>query len=103
MIKFKVMDRIWKVRVLSGDDFMSKFDSEDAGVTLPITRELFLHEDELSLELVVHELAHIYYDSCCTKSATLDSDQFEEVFCDIVAVYGEVIWRMARKLYKELK
>lgn len=103
MIKIKIMGRIWKVDVLEGDAFHKKFEGDEAGVTIPSRQEIFLNEDDLSLSLVVHELGHAYLDCCCVHAAELDKNQHEEVFCELLATYGEILFKQAREIFKVFK
>jgi hypothetical protein len=76
---------------------------EAAGVTLPDSREIVFHLDELNLGTVIHELVHAYYDGLCVSSAELTNDQVEEVFAELFAVHGPCIIKQARKLLRELR
>lgn len=102
-IKVNIFERVWKVSVLSGDEFQRRFEGESDGIMLPQTLTVYINEDALNLPTLRHELTHVLYDSVCVSSAELSLHQQEEVFCEINATYGPWIDKMARKLYKALK
>lgn len=101
-LKVRILDRDWKFTVLSGDSFQRQFKEQADGFTFADTREVVLNEDELSLDLVLHELTHVFFDSMCVSSAALDLNQQEEVFAVMNETYGAHMHRLARKIYREL-
>ena len=101
--RLKILDRSWSIGVLTAHQFKLRFDQEDDGITLPETRQMYIHEEALNLATIKHELIHAYYDGLCLSSAMLTTEQQEEVFAELLATYGSIIMSQARSILKELK
>lgn len=102
-MKIDVLGRDWKISVLDADQFEKRFGSVDAGITTPETKEIVICADDVFVTTIAHELTHAFYDSLCISSAHLKRDQIEEVFCELLAVHGETILKMAKGICKALQ
>lgn len=102
-MKIKIQGEDWTVLVVETDKFIKKCGDGIAGITTPDTKTILLCEDDLNKELIAHELAHAYFHYTCTSAATLDNDQLEEIWCELIAKYGSTIHKQTNKIYRELK
>lgn len=93
----------WYVVVLEEEEFHQRF-GHQAAVTLPDLKCIFINDDEeITKETLRHELCHAWYSAMPLKSAHLTPDQVEEVFCEMIARYGVVLFKQVNYLYQELK
>ncbi len=102
-MRVDILGRSWKISTLEPETFIKRFEQEYAGITLPTTREIFINTDELNLGTVIHEVTHAFLASLCLQSADLTVDQHEEVYCEVMAIHGANLGRMARKIYEALR
>lgn len=98
-----ILGRPWKITSLSQEAFIKRFKDEYAGITVPLTREVIINQEDCTLGTVVHEMTHAYIASLCTHSANLTGDQQEEVYCELMALHGTSILSVSKKIYKLLR
>lgn len=103
MIKLNILGQDWKIHLHSDEDFCSKYGEADAAFVLPSIREAHFNDDEISLLVIKHEVWHIFRAALCTSSASLTSDQEEEISAELFGTHGDHMLRMSRNLYKALK
>lgn len=97
------MGRPWTLRIYKEEKYAKLFGTDSDGITCPKEREIYIREDADMLTTIVHELTHAYYSSLCTNSATLKCSQLEEIFCELVATYGEQILRVGKAIAQAVK
>lgn len=103
MTKIDICGHSWKIFLLDSDDFLKRFKEELAGFADIKTRQIFINESDLDRITVRHELVHAYYSYTCTTAASLNEDQVEEVFCELFAIYGDLIIKQADHIIRELR
>ncbi len=103
-IKIRIKDIEWQVELLSDLDYEDKHGKDSQGITNKDTKVVNLKKASFSVELIRHELVHVYLSSCCIDSCpTINAEDYEEVFAEIIAYHGEDICKYAKKLYNSLK
>lgn len=104
MIKIKVFEDTWKIILLSEEEFVRRLKSPGlSGLTDSVHKQVFINEEDCTLETTKHEMFHVFKYYTCTNSASLTETQMEEVFCDLFAVHGDKINKLAKHIYNELK
>lgn len=106
---FDVLGLPWTAHFLPKKTF-NRHHAEDgydvAAVTVCDDKQIHFRRAKLTRETVIHELCHAYIFELGAARADLNSDQLEEVYCDMVAKFGERIWKQADEIllaYKILK
>lgn len=103
MLKLNILGLVWKIYCHTEESFSRKFGEQDAAFVLPSLCEAHFNQDELSLNIVKHEIFHMYRAGLLTGSASLSADQEEEVCAEMFSEHADKMLRTARILYKELK
>jgi len=101
-----VLGHPWTVWFYTKKAFKKKYDNETYGVAELDDREIFLRVDRLGRETLIHELVHAHVWEMGAAVAGLDADQMEEVACELIAKYGERIFKIADEVllaYKILR
>lgn len=98
-----ILGRRWKVSVLSSEAFNKRFKEDLAGITLPLSLEIVVNAEELTLATIRHETWHAVLDGLCVSTADLTPHQFEEINAELFAIHGESLLKFCRKLYAVLK
>lgn len=102
MIEIKVLGNKWKVFLLEEDAYVSQHGDADAAHTSCDSKSIYFNEGELKKEVVLHELGHAFFAETCTISASLNGEQTEEVFCELLGMHGIKMVNLSKKLYKAL-
>lgn len=102
-MKILICGDIWNINVLEDDKFERKYGEMLSGVTQVSKKKIDISYDGFSFSTIAHEISHAYYYYSCVDAANLSLEQMEEVFCEIIAIHGENISRLSKKLFKELK
>lgn len=92
----------WHVSVLEADTFTKRYGAA-AGVTIGTFRKIVINEEDLTFGTVAHEIWHAALDSVCVSTASLKPPQLEEVTCELFALHGVALARLAYKLTKALR
>lgn len=104
--KVEVLGHVWVVHYWSKRAFKKKYSGDTYGVTECDDKEIHLRTDRLKRETIVHEMAHAYIWELGAAVAGLDSNQLEEIYCEMLAKYGLKIHATADEIlmaYKILK
>lgn len=94
---FKIKGIEWRIILLSDNSFNKKFESGQ-GVTDFDNKKVYFNEKYVTDKVILHELGHVFYSSCCTDSVTdISNDDIVEIFCDIISEhYNEFYIQCAR-------
>lgn len=103
MIKIKIHHDNWKVYFLEEEPFIRKFGEGIAAITSLEDKCIYFHDGEINRDHVTHEVVHAYYSYLCLNSTTLNNAQLEEVFCDMVAIFGRTIMKQSNHIFREFK
>ena len=101
-MKVKINDHIWEFKVEDPDRFERNHPG-CAGITIEDGKKVLFAEDEFGIDVVLHELWHVYRSELCTSAANLTRQQEEEVSAELFAQQAIKMVRLARRIYKELK
>jgi hypothetical protein len=77
-------------------------DPKAAGLCSSDDRVIFILDDSVQHNVIIHELAHAFKAASYTTSASLTADQIEEVFCDVFAYNWWKILRLANQMFYNL-
>lgn len=101
-IKWTFNEDVWTLYLTEADDAVLLEDDNVAEVQFD-KKEIYFSKDSLTLDIVCHELWHVYFAYCYTSDAGLDYRQVEEVSSSLFADKGEKIINTAKDILKELK
>lgn len=99
---YRINDDNWTIFNLSKKKFKRKHGKRLA-ITYCDKKRMHLRKDVLSIETIKHELMHIHLHYCFLDSADLDTEQLEEVACEVFAERGTIMEKQAKEIYKKLK
>lgn len=78
-------------------------DEECPGVCRPAQRIIYIKEDSIYHNVLIHELVHAFKDMTNTGTADMTADQTEEIFCEIFAYNWWQILRAANQMSYNLQ
>ena len=96
----------WNVSLISNNEFIKRF-GEGQGLTDFNNKYIYFNELFVTDKVILHELGHVYYSSCCTDSITsISNDDIIEIFCDIVGEHFDELYitcvRLCRLFYNSM-
>lgn len=91
----------WTIYLIDADDDVLGLDA-DAEVLFE-KKEIYFRRNELRLNVVLHELWHVYFGYCYLSDASLDMHQCEEISSSLFADRGEGIVIKGKDIYNKLK
>lgn len=97
------MGRTWKISAITAEAYVRRFKDEYAGITLPVSAEIVINREDLTVATIAHELVHAALDGLCVSAASLNASQQEEVYCELFALHGDSLLRLAKKLHRVLR
>lgn len=100
-IKYTFNEDEWSVYLVDDEDDVLDL-GNDAEV-MHEKKEIYFRGSALRLNLIKHELWHVYIGYCYLDSAHLDMTQMEEVSSSLFADKGEAIVNKAKDIYAKLK
>ena len=103
MFEILVFGNKWKVFFVEEEKYIKIWGDTDAAHTLPTKKEIHFNSDELTREVVRHELFHAFVSESSVDNSSLDGDQMEEVAATLFGKHADKIIRLSRRVYKELK
>jgi len=101
-IKHTFNEDIWVIYLIDDDDEVLSDTDTDAEVEFD-KKEIYFKRDKITLNIVLHELFHVYVGYCYLDDADLNMLQTEEVLCSLFADKGEAIVNKAKDIYNKLK
>jgi len=104
MVNIKIKGDTWKCSVYDDEEFLHKFGDGMAAFCQVDSKQIIFNEDDLTLQTVIHEVAHAYISYLhLIDSAELKVDQIEEIYCEMFAHDGPDILKISKRLFKSLK
>lgn len=91
----------YTINLLATSVYYKKNGEDSAGITDPNSKTVDICDKEYTLDTIIHELFHCFYNECVTLSANLQNDQIEEVFCEVGALNYFDIGKLAQKIMYE--
>lgn len=65
-------------------------------------REIHFNMPVITLQTVMHELAHAYVKEMSFVELQLDADQWEEFFCELISKHSQAIVDQAKEIYSKV-
>ncbi len=103
ILKFKVLGRIWYMRILTKKVYKRKHGKDSLAVTKCWKREVDLSPRGLDLETIVHELVHCFLYEMCCKGSIESEGGLEEFYSELLARRGYELLNLAKKLRQEVR
>lgn len=101
-IKYNFNEDEWTLYVIEDDDDVTTENANGAEVVFE-KKEIYFRKNELRLNIVLHELFHVYFGYCYLTDAGLDAHQVEEVAASMFADKGELMFVKSKDILKKLK
>jgi hypothetical protein len=102
-IPFTVLGKVWTLRLLKKKKYKQKNGSDSVAVTKAYKRTIDLGPNGMDKETLVHELWHAFLAECCTFSADLTIEAFEEICAELMAKRGQEILDTAEELLNSMQ
>lgn len=103
LFKCSIAGELWRYALVTTDQMTAiTNDKECAGYCSIDSRHIYICDDSLNHEVIIHELGHAFFDQTSTLAADLTADQVEEVMCEIIARHWMKIVLLARVIYENL-
>lgn len=102
-MKFRIIGKKWKLKVLSDKQYIKKNGPGSVGITHLTKRQIHLSSEGTDKETIIHELLHAYMAELCNYTADLEEDQLEEVFAEILSKRGYEMLCLAEDLFWKVK
>ena len=101
--KIKIRDETWTFKLVSEKTLNKHFEEDWAAAFVDTAaKKVLLAKEHIDLNVIRHELWHIFFSHTYTNSAILTPEQVEEVSADLFAAKGKEIWDLAEFLQKSL-
>lgn len=78
----------WKFFAQTASTYKRKHGNDSHAITYTKEREVYFKINELSPDYCRHEIFHCYIASCSTNSASLTTDQMEELCAELFGEHG---------------
>ncbi len=101
-VKFKVLGRAWRIRLLSKKRYKRKHGKDSVAMCRGWKRIIDLSPLGFDLETITHEVLHAYLYETCAKQTIESEDGLEEFFCEIIARRGYEILALTKRLRREV-
>lgn len=103
IIKLRVIHKTWEARLLVHKKYKKKYGTDSCAITEMDKRRILFSNKFIDLETIVHELTHAYLHELCIARADIDATALEEVYCELMAKFGNTLLRQAKRVFKQLK
>lgn len=84
------------------EDLLGEEGSECPGMCALVDRIIYIRNDSIHHNVIIHELVHAFKDATHTSTASLGENQTEEVCCEIFAYNWWRILRLAHQIHYNL-
>jgi hypothetical protein len=105
-VVLNIKGRDWTFQLITDKRFDKLHNQEDQGraaVTMPNQYEVHFRKSDWCIKDIRHELGHVLYEMSGTGTADPDSEQVEEIMCEIIAEYTPeiILWsdRISEKFF----
>tara|TARA_R110000803_G_scaffold187128_7_gene249511 strand:- start:1209 stop:1547 length:339 start_codon:yes stop_codon:yes gene_type:complete len=101
--KTTIKDVEWVFKLLTKSQYEALHGADSSGITISTTSEVHYLKDDLSRQVVGHELFHAYCATCGVHSTNnLSGSDMEEIGADICGFHLEDMVAKKRAIYKAL-
>jgi hypothetical protein len=105
-MRTKIHGHFWKFEVLEDDEFSKRFEEDKDEFTYAITlkdrREVYFRQSTLNIEVMRHEVFHVYASLTFTDSADVSRSADEEIYAEMFGVQGELMVKLSKRILKKL-
>lgn len=103
--KCKVNGVNWAVKVVTAKEMKKAVGEKGlAGIAVHADKTIYLDEDNVTYEVIAHELHHAYYfDLHLDDTEGIPMADIREIFADLFADKGARMVSQAKRIYKDLK
>lgn len=103
-LRRKINGTSWTFRIVNSKEMKKQQAGSIAGLCVPSEKTVYIHQDNVDYETIVHELFHSYVsDLHLDDTNTIPLSDVEEIFASLFSAKGEKICRQARNITKDLK
>ena len=104
MITLKIKDISWKFILLQNSKYDKMFGQNSGAITVHDDKTVYFKLMYLEPKIVHHELAHVYFASCCTISSieSINAETIEEIFAEIWENHFSDVIKNATLIYEDL-
>lgn len=103
MHKIIIKDDTWKFYIFDSDEYVAKFGDHTSGFTDRKNKQVFFNAEDLDLQLVKHELFHVFASYLHIDATELDNDQLEEIYAEMYSHDGHKMEKLASSTFKILR
>ncbi len=96
----------WTYRIVTTDEMAEQRDDGDelAGLAVPGERTVYIEENNVNLEIILHETYHAYFSYLYLDDTTeLKLNDLEEITCVFFCNKSIEILKKGKEMYKKLK
>ena len=92
----------WVIYLIDDDDNIIA--DEDAGAETDFEKkEIYFRKSDLTLEIVMHELWHVYFGYCYLRhTENIGLNDLEEITCALFAAKGQKIITRSEEIFQKL-
>lgn len=103
-VKTKINGTAWTVKVVNTKEMKRQKAGDFAGLCVPAEKTIYIHEDDVNVSVITHELFHSYTsDLHLDDTNEMSLGDIEEIFAGLVTAKGEKMINQAKRLTKKLK
>ena len=104
MKTIKIMGMEWGYKLFTQKDFLKEHsDCENSGaLTLLHLRQMHFIDKDIDIGTVRHEVRHAFISELGLESATLNTEQFEEIQCTLDQNRWDEMGEVSMKIYENL-
>lgn len=103
-IKKKILGSKWQIRFYTVKAYDKHKDTiaSDLGCTVCYKKRIYISIRKKGLlDTIIHEMVHAYLAMLCIKTANVDSDDLEEIFCEFMPKHGMDLLLSSQEVYND--
>lgn len=101
MVKIKVLNKTWRVYLLSEKTHAKRYGDCHA-IALLDDRKIYVRKSSLNVVTISHELIHSHQHELSYWELELDDEQTSEWFAELFCKYGEQILKDSKDICQKL-
>jgi hypothetical protein len=103
-VKTKINGVSWAVIIVNTKEMKKQKVGDFAGLCVAKDKTIYIHEDDVNIEVVTHELFHAYVsDLHLDDTNEVSLADVEEIFAGLITAKGEKMINQAKRVTKKLK
>lgn len=92
----------WTFVLLSDNVYKAKMGKDSSAICIFDKKTVYFCKSDFSIRTILHELIHCLVETHNLTSSQLDSDQFEEFMCELLANYYYKLGLWADEIFDRL-